>query len=104
MLLLVVAAYWLAFQAAHLFLADIFEKEETVGSEFIKQAAFASGYNAINISKGKMHPAFEDSPILLIGGPGESAGGIGQRGSGRRTRWVPASSAPPDANLMGVRG
>lgn len=70
-LLLVVAAYWLAFQAAHLFLADIFEKEETVGSEFIKQAAFASGYNAINISKGKVHPAFEDSPILLIGGPGD---------------------------------
>lgn len=70
-LLIVLFAYWLAFQAAHLFLADIFEKEETVGKEFIKQAAFASYYNAINISKGKVHPAFEDSPILLIGGPGE---------------------------------
>jgi hypothetical protein len=70
-LLLIVATYWLAFQAAHLFLADIFEKEEQVGREFIKQAAFASYYNAINISKGKVHAAFEDSPILLIGGPGE---------------------------------
>jgi hypothetical protein len=70
-LLVIVAAYWLAFQAAHLFLADIFEQEEEAGREFIKQAAFASYYNAINISKGKIHPAFEDSPILLIGGPGE---------------------------------
>jgi hypothetical protein len=70
-LVIVLAAYWLAFQAAHLFLADIFEQEESVGGEFIKQAAFASSYHAINISKGKIHPAYEDSPVLLIGGPGE---------------------------------
>jgi len=69
--LIFVFGYWLAYQAAYLFLADIFEKDETVGREFIKQAAFAFRYNAINISKGKIHQAYEDSPILLIGGPGE---------------------------------
>lgn len=70
-ILVFVFAYWLAFQSSTRFLSDIFEKEENVGREFIKQAAFASHYNAINISKGKIHPHFEDSPILLIGGPGE---------------------------------
>jgi hypothetical protein len=70
-ILTVVFAYWLAFQAAYLFLSDIFEKDEAVGREFIQQAAFASRYHAINVSKGKIHPAYEDSPILLIGGPGE---------------------------------
>jgi hypothetical protein len=70
-LLIVIFGYWLAFQAAYLFVADIFEKNEDVGREFIKQAAFASRYSVINVSKGKIHPAYEDSPILLIGGPGE---------------------------------
>ena len=70
-LLLILFAYWLSFQAATLFLSDIFEKDEEVSREFIKQAAFASGYNSIAIGKGKIHPAFEDSPVLLIGGPGE---------------------------------
>jgi hypothetical protein len=70
-ILIVVFGYWLAFQASYLFLADIFEQDEAVGREFITQAAFASRYNAINVSKGKIHPAYEDSPILLIGGPGE---------------------------------
>ena len=70
-IIVVVFAYWLAFQAAYLFLSDIFEKDEEVGREFIKQAAFASHYNAINVSKGKINPFYEDSPILLIGGPGE---------------------------------
>ncbi len=70
-IIVVVAAYWLAFQAAYIFLADIFEQDEEVGWEFIRQAAFASRYHTINVSKGKIHPYYEDSPILLIGGPGE---------------------------------
>jgi len=70
-ILVVLFAYWLAFNAAYIFLADIFERDENVGREFIKQAAFASHYNAINVSKGKIHQYYEESPILLIGGPGD---------------------------------
>ena len=64
------APYWLMSRIAAIYLADIFEKEESVALRFIGQAAFGNDYNTLHIREGKIVEADQESPIVQIGGPG----------------------------------
>jgi hypothetical protein len=69
--IVVLLGYWLAFRVATLYLDDIFEISDTsVAERFIRQAAFASQYDWIEIRDGAIGPGSRNSPIYRIGGPG----------------------------------
>ena len=64
-------AFWVAYRIAAIYLDDIFElKNVPLAARFIRQSAFATQYDLIEIKDGKEAPEHRDSPILLIGGPG----------------------------------
>lgn len=62
--------FWLMQRVAAIYLADIFEKEESVAHTFIRQAAFGESYNTIHIRHGKVAEEYQKSPMIQIGGPG----------------------------------
>lgn len=64
--------FWFAFRAAAIYLDDIFElKNIRISERFIRQSAFASQYDVIEIRNGDVSPKGQKSPIFLIGGPGK---------------------------------
>lgn len=64
--------FWLAYRAAAIYLDDIFElKNVRIAEKFIRQSAFASQYDVIEIKDGDVSPKHQKSPIFLIGGPGK---------------------------------
>jgi hypothetical protein len=64
--------FWLAYRAAAIYLDDIFElKNVRIAEKFIRQSAFASQYDVIEIKEGEVAPKDQKSPIFLIGGPGK---------------------------------
>jgi hypothetical protein len=69
-LVLAFAAYSIAHNLAGIYLGDLFERNAAVGRKFVTRAAFASGYNQINVREGKVAPEDQESPLVLIGGPG----------------------------------
>ena len=63
--------FWLAYRVAAIYLDDIFELFNiNIAERFIRQAAFASQYNVIEIREGEVVQKDKFSPIFLIGGPG----------------------------------
>ncbi len=63
--------FWLAYRAAAIYLDDIFElKNVRIAEKFIRQSAFASQYDVIEIKNGEVALKDQESPIFLIGGPG----------------------------------
>jgi len=68
-LLMVVTA--LARSMAASYLADIYELEdESIADNFIEEVAFGTGSEKITINEGKISAEDEQSPVILIGGPG----------------------------------
>lgn len=64
-------AFWVAYRIAAIYLDDIFELNNVpMAARFIRQSAFATQYDLIEIKDGKVAPEHRDSPIILIGGPG----------------------------------
>ncbi|HEY5572917.1 MAG TPA: SPFH domain-containing protein [Anaerolineales bacterium] len=64
-------AFWVAYRIAAIYLDDIFElKNVPLAARFIRQTAFATQYDLIEIKDGKVAKEHQESPILLIGGPG----------------------------------
>jgi hypothetical protein len=64
--------FWLAYRAAAIYLDDIFElKNVHIAEKFIRQSAFASQYDVIEIKDGGVASKNQKSPIFLIGGPGK---------------------------------
>lgn len=64
--------FWLAYRAAAKYLDDIFELKNTrIAERFIRQAAFASPYDVLEIRNGDVSLKDQVSPIFLIGGPGK---------------------------------
>jgi hypothetical protein len=64
--------FWLAYRAAAIYLDDIFElKNVRIAERFIRQSAFASQYDVIEIKDGEVALKDQESPIFLIGGPGK---------------------------------
>ncbi|MGW8144583.1 MAG: hypothetical protein ACWGN2_09325 [Anaerolineales bacterium] len=64
--------FWLAYRAAAIYLDDMFElKDVNIAEKFIRQSAFASQYDVIEIKEGDVAPKDQKSPIFLIGGPGK---------------------------------
>lgn len=64
--------FWLAYRTAALYLDDIFELNNVrVAERFIRQAAFGSQYDLIEIMNGNVPEKYKNSPIILIGGPGK---------------------------------
>jgi hypothetical protein len=69
-LVLLIPAY-LAIQMAGNYLADIFElKDTTVAWRFIEELSLGGAGEVLHIRDGKVAEDDQDSPILLIGGPG----------------------------------
>jgi hypothetical protein len=67
-----VFVFWLAYRAAAIYLDDIFElKNIRIAERFIRQSAFASQYDVLEIKDGEVSLNDQDSPIFLIGGPGK---------------------------------
>jgi hypothetical protein len=63
--------FWFAYRVAAIYLDDIFELNNVnIAERFIRQAAFASQYNVIEIRDGEVAQKDKLSPIFLIGGPG----------------------------------
>ena len=64
--------FWLAFRAAAIYLDDIFElKNVRIAERFIRQSAFASQYDVLEIKDGEVSLKNQNSPIFMIGGPGK---------------------------------
>ena len=64
--------FWLAYRAAAIYLDDIFElKNIRIAERFIRQSAFASRYDVLEIKDGEVSLKNQDSPMYLIGGPGK---------------------------------
>jgi hypothetical protein len=65
--------FWLAYRAAAKYLDDIFELNNIrIAERFIRQSAFASQYDVLEIKDGQVSLKDQDSPIFLIGGPGKA--------------------------------
>ena len=69
-LLALYVPFWLMQQVAAIYLADIFEIDDKVAHQFIRQAAFAETYNTIHIRHGGVAEEDLSSPMIQIGGPG----------------------------------
>jgi len=70
--LIVAVVFWLAYRFAAIYLDDIFElRNVPVAERFIRQSAFASRYDVIEIAGGDVTGRDKNSPIFLIGGPGK---------------------------------
>jgi len=62
----------IALQSAAIYLADIFELQEVnVAREFITQVALTGSQKSIRIGNGEVAESDKNSPIYLIGGPGQ---------------------------------
>jgi len=67
---------WVVYSMAKLkaaqYLEDIFELDnDTAATDFIEEVAFGYGHEYITINEGKISKEDEESPIILIGGPGQ---------------------------------
>lgn len=70
-LLILLGMGFFAYRWAALYLDDIYELlDPPTASRFIRQAAFASQYDRIEIKDGDIAPEYRASPIVRIGGPG----------------------------------
>lgn len=68
---LIIVVYAVAKAKAATYLADVFEiEDETIASDFIEEIAFGYGSDRITINQGKISEKDEESPLILIGGPG----------------------------------
>ena len=66
-----VVPFFIAIRIATLYLTDIFElKHERIAYKFLRQTAFAFSYHTLTIENGRVAKDDEQSPLLLIGGPG----------------------------------
>ena len=66
------APFFIALQAAALYLADIFELEHvTVARSFIWSVALSGSEETIRVSQGSISEEDRQSPTFLIGGPGK---------------------------------
>jgi hypothetical protein len=64
--------FWFAYRVAAIYLDDIFELGNVrIAERFIRQSAFASRYDVIEIKDGEVASKDQNSPIFLIGGPGK---------------------------------
>ncbi len=53
------------------YLADIYEiEDETIADSFLEEVIFGEGTDRITINEGKISEKDEESPIIMIGGPG----------------------------------
>lgn len=63
--------FWFAYRVAAIYLDDIYELGNVrIAERFVRQSAFASRYDVIEIKDGEVASKDQKSPIFLIGGPG----------------------------------
>jgi len=69
---LFILPFLIALQSASIYLADIFEIDRPeIARDFIMQVALTSSSNSIRIGNGEVAESDRDSPVYLIGGPGQ---------------------------------
>ena len=69
---IILAPFFIALQAAGVYLADIFELSDiSVARKFIKEVALTGSDETIRITKGEVSDESRSSPNYLIGGPGK---------------------------------
>lgn len=70
--LIALFVFWVAMRISAIYLDDIFElKDLRVASRYIRQAAFATRYDLIEVKDGQVIQEHQHSPVFLIGGPGK---------------------------------
>lgn len=69
-LIVAILPFWAAHRIAGIYLSDIFEREPTVGIDFVWRAAFATSLQIIHVRNGRIAEEDQDSPVVQIGGPG----------------------------------
>lgn len=68
---LLMVVYSLARVMAARYLDDVYElDDEDLASEFLEEVTFGYGHDKITINEGKISETDEQSPVILIGGPG----------------------------------
>ena len=68
---LLVVVYSLARFMAARYLDDVYElNDEDLASDFLEEVTFGYGHEKITINEGKISEKDEQSPVILIGGPG----------------------------------
>lgn len=66
------ASFFIALQTAAMYLADVFElKDAGVARRFIRRVALTGSQETIHIKNGEVEKKSENSPVILIGGPGK---------------------------------
>jgi hypothetical protein len=66
------APFFIALQSAAIYLADIFELNDVgVARRFIRRLALTGSNETIRIKSGRVDEESENSPVVLIGGPGK---------------------------------
>ena len=69
---LLMVVYSLARVMAARYLDDVYElNDEDLASDFLEEVTFGYGRHSITINEGKISEEDEQSPLILIGGPGE---------------------------------
>lgn len=65
-------AFFIAYQAASFYLADIFELENVrIARKFIRRVALTGSNDTIHFTEGDILQEHRDSPVIRIGGPGK---------------------------------
>jgi hypothetical protein len=68
---LLMVVYSLARVMAARYLNDVYElDDENLASDFLEEVTFGYGHEKITINEGKISEKDEESPLILIGGPG----------------------------------
>jgi hypothetical protein len=69
---LFILPFFIALQSASIYLADIFEIDKPeIARDFVMQVALTGSRNRIRIGNGEVAQSDRNSPIYLIGGPGQ---------------------------------
>ena len=69
---LLIISFYIAYQSAALYLADIFELDDvSVARKFIREVALSGSDETIRITRGDVVEEHRSSPNFLIGGPGK---------------------------------
>lgn len=70
-LIILALALWLGLRMASIYMDDIFELDNIkIAENFIRSAAFSGSYQFLVIRGGQVSPAYLESPVFRIGGPG----------------------------------
>ena len=92
---LLMVVYSLARVMAARYLDDVYElDDEDLASDFLEEVTFGYGREKITINEGTISEKDEQSPLILIGGPGSDSGQSRQHCIARNSEWGTGGHLP----------